>query len=243
MPLSAREQGDLGELSAMEWVAWQGAHVFVPVGHSPDIDLIADFGDRVLRVEVKTSTFHRSDRWSVLISTRGGNQSWSGRVKYFEASRCDYLFVAVADGRRWFIPTGDLDCRSGLTLGGPKYSEFEIERGRPFPDGSLESLSPRGSAGVGEPGRPVKSVATPEWVRIPPPPLTTSNVPPRNHRTRISAKHQVTIPSGAFQSAGYAVGDRLHATADGPGRVILERVAETSNRLATDDRAEPTLLD
>lgn len=131
--LTPRRQGDIGELSAMEWLASRGAGVFVPVGHSPDVDVIADFGDRLLRVEVKTSR-HRPapGRWAVALVTQGGNRSWSGRVKYFEATRCDYLFVHVADGRRWFIPTRALDCRAQLTLGGPKYAGHEIEGGRPF---------------------------------------------------------------------------------------------------------------
>jgi hypothetical protein len=111
----------------MEWLASQGAHIYLPVGHSPDVDLIADLGDRLLRVEVKTSTHQRRGRWGVVISTRGGNQSWTGLVKYFDPDRCDYLFVHVGDGRRWFIPTRRLESRSGLNLGGRKYSEFEIE--------------------------------------------------------------------------------------------------------------------
>ena len=155
----------------MEWLARNGAHVFVPVGHSPDVDLIADFGHRVIRVEVKTTRHRRGGRWGVLIATRGGNQSWSGQVKYFDAARCDFLFIAVADGRRWFIPTHAVECRANITLGGPKYSEFEIEPGKPFPRGSLESPAGRGSAGAGEPGQTVNLVAMPERVRIPPPPF------------------------------------------------------------------------
>ena len=41
--------------------------------------------------------------------------------------------------------------------------------------------------------------------------------------SRISVKHQVTIPADAFRQAGLRVGDRLIAHADGPGRVVLER--------------------
>jgi hypothetical protein len=33
-----------------------------------------------------------------------------------------------------------------------------------------------------------------------------------------------------FRSAELAVGDRLHARADGPGRVILERLKDSSKR-------------
>ena len=40
--LKPREQGDLGELSAMEWLASQGAKIYISVFHSPDVDLIAE---------------------------------------------------------------------------------------------------------------------------------------------------------------------------------------------------------
>jgi bifunctional DNA-binding transcriptional regulator/antitoxin component of YhaV-PrlF toxin-antitoxin module len=43
-------------------------------------------------------------------------------------------------------------------------------------------------------------------------------------RTRISVKHQITIPKVAFDGAGLEVGDHLHARSDGAGRVVLERI-------------------
>ncbi len=54
--INRRQQGDLGEASAIEWLTRQGARVSTPLGHSPDYDLIAEFGERLLRVQVKTST-------------------------------------------------------------------------------------------------------------------------------------------------------------------------------------------
>jgi hypothetical protein len=53
----------------MCWLASQGAFVFVPIGHSPHVDLVADFGDKLVRVQVKTTTFPRNGRWEVLLST------------------------------------------------------------------------------------------------------------------------------------------------------------------------------
>ena len=41
--------------------------------------------------------------------------------------------------------------------------------------------------------------------------------------TRISSKHQITIPVDALRAAGLEVGDRVVAHAEGPGRVVLER--------------------
>jgi PD-(D/E)XK endonuclease len=51
-----RRQGGAGELSAINWLFSAGALVCKPLFESPDYDFIADFGDRIERVQVKTST-------------------------------------------------------------------------------------------------------------------------------------------------------------------------------------------
>jgi len=116
----------------MNWLSYAGALVCKPLFESPDYDLLADFGDRIVRVQVKTSTCWRLNRWEVTLATRGGNQSWSGLVKRLDAARCDALFVHVGDGRRWYIPAADLGGGSGILLGGPKYATYEVEPGEPL---------------------------------------------------------------------------------------------------------------
>jgi hypothetical protein len=130
--MSPREQGDLGEQSAIDWLRWSGYAVYLPLGHSPHSDLIAEDGDRLLRVQVKTSTVLRKGRWDVTVCTRGGNRSWSGLVKHLDPSRIDYLFVLVADGRRWFVPAAAVGGGTTVRLGGPKYAAFEVDSGRPL---------------------------------------------------------------------------------------------------------------
>jgi hypothetical protein len=116
----------------MEWLGSRGYAVFYPIGHSPDCDLVVDDGEKLQRVQVKTSTQWRHRRWEVTLFTRGGNQSWNGLVKRFSPSRCDQLFAVMADGRRWFIPAHAVDGGSKIVLGGPKYAEYEVEPGRPL---------------------------------------------------------------------------------------------------------------
>lgn len=111
----------------MEYLTSAGAAVFVPLFHSPDCDLIADYGDRLVRVQVKTVTYVRNRRFCVQLSTRGGNQSWSGLVKRFGVDRCDFLFVLATGGRRWFIPSSVVHGETRIALGGPKYAPFELE--------------------------------------------------------------------------------------------------------------------
>src|SRR3954447_6102742 len=129
-----RLQGDFGELSAAMWLTAQGARVSKPIGHCPDYDLVADFGDRLVRVEVKTCTRRAGDRWQTQLCTHGGNQSWTGTVKLFDAARCDFVFVHVGDGRRWFRPTEAVAAGGAVNFGGEKYAEFEVDRGPPIPD-------------------------------------------------------------------------------------------------------------
>ncbi len=111
------DQGNLGELIAL------------PLGRSPDWDLIAELDGALVRVQVKTSARRRADRWVVTLCTKGGNQSWSGTVRRFDRTRCDRLFVAVTDGRRWFIPASEVAGATEILVGGPKYAEFEVEAG------------------------------------------------------------------------------------------------------------------
>jgi Holliday junction resolvase-like predicted endonuclease len=127
-----RKQGDMGEASALEWLVAQGWDVYVPFGHAEHADLIADREGELIRVQVKTS-IHFRKRWDVTLCTRGGNQSWSGMVKRFSADRCDWLFVHVGDGRRWFIPAHAVEGGTHVALGGPKYAQYEIGPGRPLP--------------------------------------------------------------------------------------------------------------
>lgn len=228
--LTPRRQGDLGELSAIEWLTWKGATVFVPLGHSPDVDLIADLGAGPIRVEVKTAGTQADRRWRVMIATLGGNQSWSGVVKHFDPSRCDYLFVLVGDGRRWFIPTHALECRRALSLGGPKYSEYEIEPGRALRDAApLRSRLPLGECQSGQMERAVNAPAMPTQVRILPPPSHPGHAPPTegsrpSAEAKVWGKRRLTLPRRVVDSAGIATGDRLRLRADGEGRIVIERI-------------------
>src|SRR5947207_15421964 len=79
--MTTRAQEDFGEISALQWLTGRGAKVALPVGHSPDWDLIAELGRGLVRVQVKTSTFRRNGRWEIVLCTRGGHRSWSGVVK------------------------------------------------------------------------------------------------------------------------------------------------------------------
>jgi hypothetical protein len=228
--VNRRVQGDVGEASAIEWLTSKGALVWVPLGHSPDIDLMAELEERVARIQVKTSTLAKQardggTRWKVSVSTNGGNRSWNGVAKRFSAARVDYLFAVVGDGRRWLIPAAVVEATCEVTLGGDKYSEFEIEPGTPFEalvygegDTNRIHIPIPGECQSGQMDATVNRAATPTQVRILPPPC------PGSAQILFRPKRQATIPKRPCEAAGLRAGDRLRVSADGPGRVLLERI-------------------
>ena len=54
----------------------------------------------------------------------------------------------------------------------------------------------------------------------------------RRGYTRVSPKHQVTLPTQAMTEAGLRVGDRLRVTAAEPGRVVLVREVDPIDEYA-----------
>lgn len=52
------------------------------------------------------------------------------------------------------------------------------------------------------------------------------------NRSRISSKHQITIPKEPFREAGLSEGDVLRAEAAGRGRLVLTRTTDLVDELA-----------
>jgi hypothetical protein len=244
--INRRQQGDLGEASAIEWLTSMGLVVWLPLGHSPDVDLIAQSASTLSRIQVKTTTVTQrtpggEQRWAVSVATSGGNRSWTGVTKYLDPETVDYLFVLTGDGRRWMIPRESIESGRGLTLGGSKYSECEIEPGRPLLDlvygegpGFLESTVRAGErrsrrAGpVCKIGGQVLSGFDSHLPHSAPSSVSSQSVRERrlgrSGQAIVRGKRQMTVPYRPFAEAELEIGDRIRFRADGPGRVIMERI-------------------
>lgn len=55
---------------------------------------------------------------------------------------------------------------------------------------------------------------------------------PAGGRSRVSSKHQITIPIGAFSEAGLREGDVVQIRAEGRGRVVVARVDDLLDEYA-----------
>lgn len=208
-----------------------GATVWVPFNHSPHVGLMADWENALVRVQVKTSTQHltvgETKHGKVAIATSGGNRSWTGVTKKFDPSRVDFLFALVGNGRRWLIPAAYVEATREITLGGRKYSEFEIEPGTESESLVYSNDAPNrifnptaGECQSGQMDVTVNHTAMPTQVRILPPPSTSTS-----RQILLRPKRQATFPKTPCEEAGISPGDRLRARADGVGRMVFEKLS------------------
>ncbi len=241
--INRSRQGDLGEASAIEWFTSIGATVLVPLGHSPQFDLVVEIEDRLFRIQVKAScqqerTLDGHARFAVSLATSGGNQSWTGVTKEIDPTKVDFLFAHTGGGRRWLIPTSALEAGRSIRLGGPKYAEYEIGSGRSiqeivFGEAGIESSAdpgeyPRGQR-MAAVNRPAQSFAgsTPASPIASPRPTKPTNYERKlgqGGHAVINQKRRVTIPQRPFFEAGLENGSRVRVRSDGPGRLVLEQI-------------------
>jgi hypothetical protein len=113
-----REQGLIGLTDAIAYFGGIGWSVSMPLIDSQPYDLVVDDGDRLQRVQVKTTT-RRSPggRFLVQLCTRGGNRSFH-TTKHVDPAASELLYVLTDDRTRYLIPTAVIDARSVLTLNG-----------------------------------------------------------------------------------------------------------------------------
>ena len=111
---NSRQQGAIGVGRAIAYYASKGYAVFVPISDVSRFDLVVDTGERLLRIEVKTS--RRADG-EIELRTKGGNRSWTGVVKRVRATDCDVVFaVNVATGGEREYPVSALAGMSTITV-------------------------------------------------------------------------------------------------------------------------------
>lgn len=122
-----REQGLLGVTDAIAHFGARGWCVSLPLIDSQPYDLVVDDGARLLRVQVKTTTYRSPyGVYVVGLATRGGNQSFH-TSKPFDAEACDVLYVLTDAGDRYLVPTAAVAARTSLNLG-ERYARYRTTR-------------------------------------------------------------------------------------------------------------------
>lgn len=120
-----REQGLLGLTDAIRWFGSQGWSISMPLIDSQPYDLVADDGQQLHRVQVKTTT--RRSPYGIHIvqlETRGGNQSFN-TGKPFDPGASDLLYVLTDVRTRYLIPTAEITSKTVLSMG-DKVSRYQF---------------------------------------------------------------------------------------------------------------------
>jgi hypothetical protein len=116
--LTLKDQGNLGEATAILFYAERGDRVSKPLFENSPYDLIVDDGISLKRVQVKTTRYKApSGKYRVNLRTFGGNRSGTGKVKKISAEEVDLVFVLVEDGRMFELQPKDFDGRNSIAVG------------------------------------------------------------------------------------------------------------------------------
>ena len=118
-------QGNLGLSKAIDYFTSQGITTCIPLNDTQKYDLVADFNGGLQRISIKTSRFEgRHGGYEVLLKNCGGS-SGKSKVRYFDSSTCDYIFILTGDDKLYLIPSSKIESKTSIVVGN-KYAEFEV---------------------------------------------------------------------------------------------------------------------
>lgn len=102
MELSSKEKGNLTELQCLTAVYELGYKAAIPYGENSRYDFIIDIGNKLLRVQVKTSS--TVDKDSFKFSCRSTRVNSQGSVcRRYSAEEIDY-FATYYNGKCYLVP-------------------------------------------------------------------------------------------------------------------------------------------
>jgi len=122
--MNTKVQSNVGLGQAISYFTSLGYSVSIPLTESQRYDLIVDDGDKLNRVEVKTT---KTLDDTISLRTKGGNQSWGGEVSRISSKDCEYVFCySLLSKKMYLFPSTILEGRATVKLC-EKYDEYEIK--------------------------------------------------------------------------------------------------------------------
>ena len=123
--VNPRKQGNAGLGIAIAYLSRIGVDVAIPLTDTQRYDLIVVHDDGMERVQVKTTTTKDHGSYVVHLRTIGGNKS-QVKVRLFDPTDYEWLFVVCGDATAYMIPTTEITARYSLTLS-RRYESFRLE--------------------------------------------------------------------------------------------------------------------
>jgi len=120
-----RKQGNAGLGIAIAYLSRIGVEVAIPLTDTQRYDLIIVHDEGMERVQVKTTTVKQGRNYYARLTTIGGNHT-QVKVRKFEPTDYEWLFVVCGDATAYMIPTQAITARTGLVLG-RRYEHYRLE--------------------------------------------------------------------------------------------------------------------
>lgn len=118
-------QGNIGLGKAIEYFTSHQISISIPLNDTQKYDLIADFDGELKRISVKTSrNLQNSGAYAVQLRNCGGS-SGKSKVRPFDKTSCDYIFVLSGNDKIYLIPTEIIESVNAISVGN-KYKEYEV---------------------------------------------------------------------------------------------------------------------
>ena len=117
-------QGNLELGRAIAYYTTNCIPVLIPLNDTQKYDIVID-KDGLKRVSVKSTQYLlKSGNYEVLLKNCGGSSGQS-KTRHFDNSTCDILFIVVANGDMYEIPSSEIAVKSALTLT-DKWDKYKV---------------------------------------------------------------------------------------------------------------------
>lgn len=113
---NTKKQGDIGVGIAIAYFVVNEYTVSIPLTDSQPYDLIVeDKNGKLSRIQVKTTSFKgKSGYYFVSLTIKGGNRTSKGKIKEFDPTEVDYIFIVTDTEEKYLIPS--FTCNNSITL-------------------------------------------------------------------------------------------------------------------------------
>lgn len=119
------KQGNIGLGQAIAYYTLNGYPIMIPLNDTQKYDLVVDKDNKLYRVSIKTTQFkERSGNYAVQLKNSGGGSKGS-KIRNFDNTSCDILFVYTKSGDIYEIPSKDITAKSVITLSSNIYGKYK----------------------------------------------------------------------------------------------------------------------
>ena len=124
-------QGKLGLVYAITALAERGYSISVPLIDDQPYDLVADDGQRLLKVQVQVQVQVKSTQYMpngkdyVVQLKHVHHNKTENIIRHFDNSLVDLLVVVCSNKDIYIVPSLEITARAGITLG-EKYAKYRI---------------------------------------------------------------------------------------------------------------------